>query len=186
MTAICLQNWVPSPSFLPFLLPSLPTLLGPYPLNPVEHLGERCVLPSGFAKRLIVDFELKIMPLVTRNEQSTTLFVSQLKLWIDYKQISKSSMRITDDLVILVKYWCPTIRLRDTSWSNLMSGHQDNAESPPMINYGKIINWPLMLIQFVIIIIKYKYPYVYFKFCIRKYVIVNYKLHLRIKNKIIE
>jgi len=65
-----------SPSILP---------PGPHPLNLARGLDERYDLSSGFeqiptAKRLMV---LKIMPLVTENQQSIILFVSQLEFSID-------------------------------------------------------------------------------------------------------
>ena len=75
---------------LPFLSPFLPPFLsfpsppGVPPLNPARRSGERC--------------ELKIMPLVTQNQQFVTTGILN---W-HCTQISKSSMGITHSLV---KFW---------------------------------------------------------------------------------
>jgi len=69
------EKWgCPFPSFY---LHSLSSLSGAPYSNPVREFGERRELPSGFmrstiAKRFMVHFELKIMPLVTQNQQQTT------------------------------------------------------------------------------------------------------------------
>jgi len=67
----------PSPSCPP--LPSFfPPLRRAHPLNQLGVLGKRCELPAFFvrsqtAKRFMVQFELKVVPSVTQNQQYTSI-----------------------------------------------------------------------------------------------------------------
>jgi len=134
VTMISLQNGVSLHSFVshpPFPFHSCPGL-GLTPKFSQRGLGSAMSSPSGFgrsqtAKRFMVHFELKITPLVTRNQQSTPLIWVTTGILNWYcTQISKSSIVITDNLV---NSW-GVLPLRHTAPALVKSlGHWDTKTS---------------------------------------------------------